>query len=112
MHELLRLSPEVAAARHENRPIVALESTLITFGLPWPANAETALAMERAVRECGAVPATIAVLGGQITVGLSPDQIDDLAQRATGLGAEVQQPRPPDCGWTRRGVRRRPSPRR
>jgi pseudouridine-5'-phosphate glycosidase len=84
VHELLRLSPEVAAACHENRPIVALESTLITFGLPWPANAETALAMERAVRECGAVPATIAVLGGQITVGLSSDQINDLAQRPQG----------------------------
>lgn len=84
MKDLLRLSPEVADALHENRPIVALESTLITFGLPWPANAETALAMERAVRECGAVPATIAVLGGQITVGLSPDQINDLAQRPPG----------------------------
>lgn len=82
--DLLRLSPEVADALHENRPIVALESTLITFGLPWPANAETALAMETAVRECGAVPATIAVLGGQITVGLSPDQINDLAQRPPG----------------------------
>ena len=84
MHELLRLSPEVADALHENRPIVALESTLITHGLSWPANAETALAMERTVRECGAVPATIAVLGGQITVGLSPDQISDLAQRPPG----------------------------
>lgn len=84
MHELLRLSPEVADALHDHRPVVALESTLITFGLPWPANAETALSMERAVRDCGAVPATIAVLGGQITVGLSPDQINDLAQRPPG----------------------------
>jgi pseudouridine-5'-phosphate glycosidase len=81
---LLDLSPEVAEALHENRPLVALESTLITFGLPWPANAETALAMERAVRAGGAVPATIAVLAGQITVGLSSEQIEDLAQRPPG----------------------------
>ena len=84
MHDQLRLSAEVADALHANRPVVALESTLITFGLPWPANAETALAMESAVRECGAVPATIAVLGGQITVGLSADQIDGLARRPPG----------------------------
>ena len=84
MSDLIRLSPEVADALHENRSVVALESTLITFGLPWPANAETALAMESAIREGGAVPATIAVLGGQITVGLSPDQINDLAQRPPG----------------------------
>jgi pseudouridine-5'-phosphate glycosidase len=80
----LRLSPEVADALHENRPIVALESTLITFGLPWPANAETALEMERAVRAGGAVPATIAVLAGQITVGLSPEQIEYFARRPAG----------------------------
>jgi pseudouridylate synthase len=78
---LLHLSPEVAEALRENRPIVALESTLITFGLPWPANAETALAMESAVRAGGAVPATIAVLAGQITVGLSADQIEYFAHR-------------------------------
>jgi pseudouridylate synthase len=63
------------------RPVVALESTLITPGLPWPENAATALAMETAVRESGAVPATIAVLAGRITVGLSREQIEDLAQR-------------------------------
>jgi pseudouridine-5'-phosphate glycosidase len=84
VHELLRLSSEVASALREHRPVVALESTLITFGLPWPANADTALEMERIVRECGAVPATIAVLGGQIRVGLSPDQIHDLARRQPG----------------------------
>jgi len=61
--------------------VVALESTLITHGLPWPENAATALAMEAAVRESGAVPATIAVLAGRITVGLSREQIEDLAHR-------------------------------
>jgi pseudouridine-5'-phosphate glycosidase len=63
---------------------VALESTLITHGLPWPDNAATALAMEAAVRESGAVPATIAILAGRVTVGLSSAQIEDLAHRPAG----------------------------
>jgi pseudouridylate synthase len=84
VRNLIQLSPEVSAALRDQRPVVALESTLITFGLQWPANAETALAMERAVRDAGAVPATIAVLAGQITVGLPPDQIEYLAQRPPG----------------------------
>ena len=84
MTDILHVAPEVDAALRDGRPVVALESTLITHGLPWPENAATALAMEAAVRESGAVPATIAVLGGRITVGLAPDQIEDLAQRPPG----------------------------
>jgi pseudouridylate synthase len=84
MTNLTVLSAEVKAAVHDKRPVVALESTLITHGLPWPENAETALAMEAAVRESGAVPATIAVLAGRITVGLSREQIEDLAHRPYG----------------------------
>jgi pseudouridine-5'-phosphate glycosidase len=75
------LSTEVADALRTHLPVVALESTLITHGLPWPANAETALAMERAVREAGAVPATIAVLAGTITVGISAAEIERLSSR-------------------------------
>lgn len=78
MKNQLNLSPEVAAALAANRPVVALESTLITHGLPYPANVETALAMEAAVRESGAVPATIAVLAGKITVGLKRADIERL----------------------------------
>jgi pseudouridine-5'-phosphate glycosidase len=78
------LATEVADALRSNIPVVALESTLITHGLPWPANAETALAMEQAVREAGAVPATIAVLGGTITVGVSTKAIERLASRPFG----------------------------
>jgi pseudouridine-5'-phosphate glycosidase len=81
MADLVQLSADVEAALRDGRPVVALESTLITHGLPWPANAATALEMEAAVRETGAVPATIAVLAGRITVGLSPAQIEDLAHR-------------------------------
>lgn len=80
----ITLSTEVAEALRSNSPVVALESTLITHGLPWPSNAETALAMEQAVRESGAVPATIAVLGGTITVGVSRSEIERLASRPPG----------------------------
>lgn len=76
----LTLSPEVAAARAENRPVVALESTIITHGMPYPQNLHTARAVEDAVRAGGAVPATIAVMGGQICVGLTPGALDALAR--------------------------------
>lgn len=80
----ITLSTEVADALRSNGPVVALESTLITHGLPWPSNAETALAMEQAVRETGAIPATIAVLGGAITVGVSRTEIERLASGPPG----------------------------
>ncbi len=80
----LHLAPEVAAALHERRAVVALESTLITHGLPYPANIETALAMEAAVRETGAIPATIAVLKGQITVGLTANEVERLGAAPAG----------------------------
>ena len=75
MIELLRIDPVVAAALAAGRPVVALESTLITHGLPDPENVRTALAMEAAVRQAGAVPATIAVLRGQLTVGIGEREI-------------------------------------
>jgi len=80
----ISLSTEVADALQSNIPVVALESTLITHGLPWPSNAETAFAMERAVREAGAVPATIAVLRGAITVGVSSVELERLASSPFG----------------------------
>lgn len=84
MNPHLHFAPEVADALHERRPVVALESTLITHGLAYPSNVETALAMEAAVRESGAVPATIAVIGGRITVGLSHDEVERLGSMPTG----------------------------
>ena len=84
MTDLLRLAPEVAEALRANRAVVALESTLITHGLPHPANIDTALAMEAAIRESGAVPATIAILEGQITVGVTREQIERLATLPAG----------------------------
>ena len=81
---LLDIRAEVADALAEGRPVVALESTLITHGLPYPINVETAVAMENAVRASGAIPATIAVLGGHITVGIGPSEIEYLADRPAG----------------------------
>lgn len=80
MHELIQLSPEVAAARAEGRPVVALESTIIAHGMPWPQNLETAREVEAVVRAEGAVPATIAVIGGRIRVGLADAELQQLAQ--------------------------------
>ena len=77
-------SPEVAAAQAEGRPVVALESTIVTHGLPWPRNLETARAVEAAVRAEGAVPATVAVRGGRLRVGLDAKELESLA-RATGV---------------------------
>ena len=76
----LTINDEVNAALHSGKPVVALESTLITHGLPYPTNVETALAMEAAVRESGAAPATIAILSGAITVGIAAEDIEALAQ--------------------------------
>lgn len=75
----LVFAPEVAAARAAGRPIVALESTIVTHGMPYPANLETARAVEAEVRAAGAVPATIAVAGGAIAIGLAPDRLEALA---------------------------------
>ncbi|MCB2111153.1 MAG: pseudouridine-5'-phosphate glycosidase [Defluviimonas sp.] len=73
-------SPEVAQARADAAPIVALESTIITHGMPFPQNLETAERVEAEVRAAGAVPATIAVMGGRIHVGLAPEALRTLAR--------------------------------
>jgi pseudouridine-5'-phosphate glycosidase len=83
----LAVADEVRAALGAGRPVVALESTLIAHGLPWPANLETARAAEHAVREAGSVPATIAVWNGTPTVGLSDAQIESLARAKDVLKA-------------------------
>ncbi len=75
----IRLSEEVAAALADNRPVVALESTVISHGLPYPANLELAQEMEQIVRDNGATPGTIALIAGQPAVGLTEDEIATLA---------------------------------
>ena len=75
----MAVSPEVKSALADRRPVVALESTIITHGMPYPANAETAREVEAEVCAGGAVPATIAIIGGRLHVGLEPDQLEALA---------------------------------
>ena len=72
----LELSPEVEKALKEGRPVVALESTIISHGMPYPANVETARKVEQLVRDRGAVPATIAILDGKLKAGLSDEEIE------------------------------------
>ena len=80
MHPALALSPEVADALARERPVVALESTIISHGMPYPQNVETARAVEAIVRERGAVPATIAIMGGRLRLGLSDAELLGLAR--------------------------------
>jgi pseudouridine-5'-phosphate glycosidase len=84
---LLEVRPQVAAALRAGRPVVALESTLIAHGLPWPVNLETALEAESAVQDEGAVPATIAVYRGRPIIGLTEDELEVLAQSDNVLKA-------------------------
>ena len=83
--DLIDCSPEVAEARAGGKPRVALESTLITHGMPYPRNVETARSVEEAAREMGAVPATIAVIDGRFRVGLSGDEIARLGELTGGV---------------------------
>ena len=85
MNQYLDIAPEVAAALAENRPVVALESTIISHGMPYPQNVETALHVEQIIRECGAVPATIAVIGGRLKAGLTHEEIDYLGKTGTAV---------------------------
>lgn len=80
MSPLVKFSAEIQAARRTGRPLVALESTIITHGMPYPQNVATARRVEATVREAGAIPATIAVLDGEILIGLSDEQLEQLAQ--------------------------------
>jgi pseudouridine-5'-phosphate glycosidase len=83
--ELIDFSPEVAAARALKKPIVALESTIITHGMPYPRNVETAKLVEDAVRSSGATPATIAVVNGRFRVGLEAKEIESLGALSGGV---------------------------
>ncbi|MBQ3374378.1 MAG: pseudouridine-5'-phosphate glycosidase [Oscillospiraceae bacterium] len=80
MNQYLDVAPEVAQALAEGRPVVALESTIISHGMPYPKNVETALLVEQTIRENGAVPATVAIIGGRLKAGLSHDEIEHLGK--------------------------------
>ena len=85
MNKYLEVSPEVREALSSGKPVVALESTIISHGMPYPQNVETALNVERIIRENGAVPATIAIIGGKLKAGLSRDEIEYLGKKGTDV---------------------------
>jgi pseudouridine-5'-phosphate glycosidase len=85
MNKYLDINPEVADALSKGKAVVALESTIISHGMPYPQNVQTALLVERTVRENGAVPATIAIIGGRLKAGLTPEEIEYLGKAGTSV---------------------------
>lgn len=85
MHSYLTFSAEVQAARVSGKPVVALESTIISHGMPYPQNVQTARAVEQIIRDAGAVPATIAIMNGKINIGLSEAELELLGQSADAM---------------------------
>ena len=85
MNQFLDISKEVLHALNNGLPVVALESTIISHGMPYPQNAQTALMVENVIRENGAVPATIAIIGGRLKVGLTKEEIDYFGKKGTQI---------------------------
>ena len=85
MNRYLDIAEEVREALEKGKPVVALESTIISHGMPYPKNVETALLVEQTIRDNGAVPATIAVIGGRLKAGLSRDEIEYLGKTGRGV---------------------------
>ena len=85
MNKYLDIAPEVAEALAAGKPVVALESTIISHGMPYPQNVETALAVEQIVRDNGAVPATIAIIGGRLKAGLSAEEIEYFGKKGMAI---------------------------
>ncbi|MCR5049877.1 MAG: pseudouridine-5'-phosphate glycosidase [Paludibacteraceae bacterium] len=85
MNNYLSISLEVQKALREGKPVVALESTIISHGMPYPQNVETALRVEQTIRDNGAVPATIAIIGGKLKAGCSPEEIEYLGRKGQAV---------------------------
>lgn len=85
MKNYLSISPEVEEALKSGKPVVALESTIISHGMPYPQNVETALKVEQTIRDNGAVPATIAIIGGRLKAGCTPDEIEYLGKKGQAV---------------------------
>ena len=97
MNRYLDIKPEVAQALAAGEPVVALESTIISHGMPWPQNAETAFAVEDMIRAHGAVPATVAVIGGRLKAGLERDEIEYLAKKGQAVTKASRRDLPVLC---------------
>ena len=85
LNKYLDIAPEVQKALEEGRPVVALESTIISHGMPYPQNVETALNVEKIIRENGAVPATIAIIGGRLKAGLTAEEIEYFGKKGRAI---------------------------
>ena len=85
MNRYLDIKPEVAEAIAQGKPVVALESTIISHGMPYPQNVQTALAVEQIIRDNGAVPATIAIIGGRLKAGLTPEEIEYFGKKGQAI---------------------------
>ena len=85
LNRFLDVNPEIKEAVATGKPVVALESTIISHGMPYPQNVETALEVERIIRENGAVPATIAIIGGRLKAGLTPEEIEYFGKKGTAI---------------------------
>ncbi len=85
LNRYLDVKPEVAEAIAAGKPVVALESTIISHGMPYPQNVETALAVEQIIRDNGAVPATIAIIGGRLKAGLTPEEIEYFGKKGQAI---------------------------
>ena len=85
MNKYLSISPEVANALKEGKPVVALESTIISHGMPYPQNVETALRVEQTIRDNGAIPATIAIIGGKLKAGCTKEEIEYLGKKGQAV---------------------------
>ena len=85
MNKYLDIKPEVAEALAAGKPVVALESTIISHGMPYPQNVETALQVEQIIRDCGAVPATIAIIGGRLKAGLTAEEIEYFGKKGQAI---------------------------
>lgn len=85
LNKYLDIHPEVTEALATGKPVVALESTIISHGMPYPQNVETALNVERIIRENGAIPATIAIIGGRLKAGLSPEEIEYFGKKGQAI---------------------------
>ena len=97
MNKYLDIAPEVKAALDAGKPVVALESTIISHGMPYPKNVETALMVEQTIRDNGAVPATIAIIGGRLKAGLSREEIEHLGKAGRAVAKASRRDLPALC---------------
>ena len=78
----MKINEEVKMALEESKPVVALESTIISHGMPYPRNVECALAVEKVIRDNGAIPATIGIIDGEPIIGMTPDEIEEFGKKS------------------------------